>query len=88
MDEIMQEDDEMLRWEEGNPPQRRAYAYLERHNVVKPYDETAMQTAVKHMVKRAAGGVTLDAEEKTPRLEEIANKLYDIADELMPDEQG
>lgn len=85
MDEILQDVDEMLRWEEGNLPQRRAYAYLERYSVVKPYDETALQTAVKHMVKRA-GGVTLSAEDKTQRMADIANKLYDIADELMPDE--
>lgn len=59
---LYEEANSIFSYRDGEPPSKRAYDYLCRSNVVKPYEETAMQCAVKHLIGAAwniAGGVLL-----------------------------
>lgn len=52
---VLDDADELFHYEEGNRPQERAHAYLEYRGLARGVADTAMQCAVKDLVRRAAG---------------------------------
>lgn len=52
---VLDDADEIFHFEEGNRPQERAHAYLEYRGLARGVADTAMQCAVKDLVRRAAG---------------------------------
>ncbi len=50
---VLDEVAEVFRFVKDDRPQERAHAYLERHEVCRGFNDTAMQCAVEYMVRRA-----------------------------------
>lgn len=50
---VLDEVAEVFRFVKDDRPQERAHAYLERHQVRRGFNDTAMQCAVEDMVRRA-----------------------------------
>ena len=53
MGAVLDEVAEVFRFVKDDRPQERAHAYLERHQVRRGFNDTAMQCAVEDMVRRA-----------------------------------
>lgn len=84
---IFEEADEIFHYEDGESPSRRAYDYLSKHDVVKRYDETAMQIAVKHLICRAwEGGSQGVDQEKADRVNAAIDELIEAVDAVLPEQ--
>ena len=59
---VLDEVEEVFRFDPESRPQDRAHAYLRRHAVCRGFDDTAMQCAVADMVRRAYACGMADAE--------------------------
>lgn len=82
---IFEEADEIFHYEDGESPSRRAYDYLSKHDVVKRYDETAMQIAVKHLICRAwEGGRKGVDPERAERVSAVLDELIEAVDAMLP----
>lgn len=51
---VLDDADELFHYEEGNRPQDRAHAYLEFRGLARGVADTAMQCAVRDLVRRAS----------------------------------
>lgn len=83
---VLADADAVFRYDEESRPQDRAHAYLDGRGVGRTATDTAMQCAVRDMLRRAyACGRTdeaRDGSEGAARMRSMARELLDLADAL------
>lgn len=81
---ILDEADEIFRFDSGSRPQDRAHEYIKRHQVMRGYDDTAMGVAVADLIRRAYTAGLGEGERRSEPLDPdvLADAVVDRVDVL------
>lgn len=92
MEQVMDDLEEVFRYDSESRPQDRAHRYIESHRVMRGFNDTAMQVAASDMVRRAydlgkadsaaPGLAVMDTEEAAGRLAVLSGELLKASAEL------